>query len=305
VLRSADARLLTNLGNVLVASGDEVGGAQLYANAVQLDGALAAAHFNLAQLHRRRSQVVEEAGVVRERLLADEALSRAQALDASLVRREPPGGEPPQMNRFLVSPPLSQAALDEVERGAGVGAAVEAQLAQVLLGTAPDPLAFAAPALAALLGLGLAGLRRALGASKVCERCGRPVCRRCDRELGVGSAMCQQCINVFARKAVVVPRAKVLKQLEIERGQQWQQRASCVLGVLVGGAGHLFVGRPVRGALYAFVFLFAVFGLLTRHGVLRAPWAEVPLVLKLAPVGLVLLGLYVLSLRGLLRRPSR
>jgi hypothetical protein len=204
-----------------------------------------------------------------------------------------------------VSPPLSQAALAEVRTGAGVGAAVEAQLALALLGAPPVPLASAYPALGVLLALGLSGLRRALGASRVCERCGRPVCRRCDRELGVGSALCQQCINVFARKAVVVPRAKVLKQLEIERGELWQQRVSYVLGLVVGGAGHLFVGRPVRGALYAFVFLFALFGLLARHGVLRAPWADVPLAVRLVPVGLVLLVLYVLSLRGLLRRASR
>ena len=96
---------------------------------------------------------------------------------------------------------------------------------------------------------------------------------------------------------------KVLKQVEIEQREAWQQRLSYVLGLLVGGAGHLFTGRPVRGALYSFCFLFALGGLLAQQGVLRVPHGEVPFAVKLVPVGLVLLLLYVLSLRGLVRRP--
>ena len=72
----------------------------------------------------------------------------------------------------------------------------------------------------------------------------------------------------------------------------------------MSGAGHLFQGLPVRGTLYAFFFLFAVSGVLLRSGVLRAPYGEAPLYLKLAPLLLLLIPLHLLTLRGLYRRQN-
>jgi hypothetical protein len=74
------------------------------------------------------------------------------------------------------------------------------------------------------------------------------------------------------------------------------------MGALVSGAGHLFAGLPVRGIIYAFLFLFAVAAIFLRHGVLRAPYGELPLYLKLIPVFVLLLPLHLLTLRGLYRR---
>ena len=77
-----------------------------------------------------------------------------------------------------------------------------------------------------------------------------------------------------------------------------------MLGALVSGAGHVFHGFALRGALYAFLFLLAVAGVLLRSGVFRAPYGEVPLLLKLAPVLLFLIPLHLLTLRGLYRRQN-
>jgi hypothetical protein len=41
-----------------------------------------------------------------------------------------------------------------------------------------------------------------------------------------------------------------------------------------------------------------------RSGVLRAPYGEVPLYLKLAPLLLLLIPLHLLTLRGLYRRQN-
>ncbi|HLM42213.1 MAG TPA: hypothetical protein VK458_00040, partial [Myxococcaceae bacterium] len=149
---------------------------------------------------------------------------------------------------------------------------------------------------------GFAG--RALKASRECEKCGRPVCRRCDKELGVAAKMCAQCVNVFSRKGAVEARVRARKQIEIERNRQWESGVSYAFGALVSGAGHLFHGLAVRGTLYAFLFLVAVSGVLMRGGVLRAPYGEVPLYLKLAPLLVLLIPLHLLTLRGLYRRQN-
>ena len=58
----------------------------------------------------------------------------------------------------------------------------------------------------------------------------------------------------------------------------------------------------VRGSIYGFVFLLVIVLFLQRNGVLRAPYEAAPLLLRLIPLGLAFLLVYLLSLRGLYRR---
>jgi hypothetical protein len=76
------------------------------------------------------------------------------------------------------------------------------------------------------------------------------------------------------------------------------------LGAVVSGAGDIFSGRPLRGALQAFLFLFGVGAVLFHGGVLRAPYGEAPAYLKLTLAGVLLLPVYLLTLRGLYRRQN-
>ena len=41
-----------------------------------------------------------------------------------------------------------------------------------------------------------------------------------------------------------------------------------------------------------------------RDGVMRSPYGEIPLALRLVPLGLIFLTVYLLSLRGLYKRQS-
>jgi hypothetical protein len=164
--------------------------------------------------------------------------------------------------------------------------------------------AWGLPALAGGLLFGWGFLRARLKASKVCEKCGRAVCRRCDPELGIGSNMCTQCVNVFARKGQVPPQMRTRKEQQVIRYQSWMDRAALALSALVSGAGHVFAGLPLRGALYAFLFLFGVGAVVFHGGVLRVPYGEVPGWLKLTFAGLLLLPVYTLTLRGLYKRQN-
>ena len=120
----------------------------------------------------------------------------------------------------------------------------------------------------------------------------------------MASKMCAQCVNVFSRRGAVEARARARKQIEIERNRRWSSGVSYVFGALVSGAGHLFHGLALRGALYAFLFLFAVSGVLLHSGVVRSPYGDVPLWLKLAPLLLLLIPLHLMTLRGLYRRQN-
>ena len=91
----------------------------------------------------------------------------------------------------------------------------------------------------------------------------------------------------------------------MQRHQTWMGRLALALGALVSGAGHIFSGLPIRGAIYSFLFLLALAVVVLRDGLLKAPYGDAPVYLKLVPVVVVLLPLYLLSLRGLRKRQTQ
>ncbi|PTL82376.1 tetratricopeptide repeat protein [Vitiosangium sp. GDMCC 1.1324] len=302
-LRSGHAGLMTNMANAMLALGDADGAARLYAEASAADPGLAAPAFNLAEVYRRRAAVAPDSEIGSENQKARDALNAAQRLDSTLLMWQRPPDDRLLMNRLLISPPIAEADLPVTEDTVAAER-VEAQLSRRLLGGGSGATAWGLPVLGALGALALGFARKAFKASYECEKCGRPVCRRCDKELGVASKMCAQCVNVFSRKGAVEARVRARKQIEIERNRRWESGVSYAFGALVSGAGHLFHGLAVRGAIYAFFFLFAVSGVLLRSGVLRSPYGEAPLYLKLAPLLLLLIPLHLLTLRGLYRRQN-
>ncbi|MBE4753447.1 hypothetical protein G4177_35390 [Corallococcus sp. ZKHCc1 1396] len=301
-LRGGDARLLTRFGNVLVGLGDPEGALPLYNQAAQADPRMAAPHYNLAQVYRRRARQVSDELLSKELERATSASATAQSLDDSLLRREPPPEDRPLLNLLLLSPQVPERDWMELADGKAEGARVEAQVGRWLSHALPQgPVGWALTAgLAALLALlGEAGSR--LKASRDCDRCGRAVCQRCDKDLGVGSTLCGQCVHVYARKSQVPKEVRSRKQLEVDRHQAWTKRVTYVLGGLVSGAGHIRRGLPVRGAVYAFLFSFSLAALVLHRGLVRTPYGDAPLYLKLVPAALVLLFVYLLTLRGLHR----
>jgi hypothetical protein len=108
-------------------------------------------------------------------------------------------------------------------------------------------------------------------------------------------------VNVFARKGLVPQQLRTRKQAQVDRHQAWASRLSYALGAVLSGAGHVASGVPVRGAVYAFFFLFALGAVLLHQGLVRAPYGDAPLYLKLVPAVLLLLCVHLLSLRGLRR----
>ncbi|MBI3184921.1 MAG: tetratricopeptide repeat protein [Myxococcales bacterium] len=303
-VKTLDARAMTNLGNAMMAKGDTEGARAMYEEAARVEPSLAAAHFNLAKVHQRRAKLLPPDQAPMEIDRAHDSLGMVRSLEPSLAARADPPEDDLQLNRYLESPPLPDSALVELATPQEPGDEVSAQIARELLGGSEGPLGPFYPLLLCALAVGLGTLAGPLRASKPCERCGRAVCRRCDRELGVGSSLCGQCVNVFARKNAVSAPEKVRKQIEVARHQRQRDRLAYLFGLVCSGAGHLYSGLPVRGSLYAFAFLFAIALFVLRHGVLRAPYGGLPVWLKLAPIAVAFVAVYLFSLRGLYRRQS-
>jgi len=118
------------------------------------------------------------------------------------------------------------------------------------------------------------------------------------------SQLCHQCVNVYARRGKVAPMARVNKEMEVRHHQAWVSRWAYGLGLVWSGAGHLFTGLPVRGALHAFVFAFGITVAINREGLLRTPGLSAGTVGWLA-LALVLLAVtWGASLRHLARERS-
>ncbi|HYH98967.1 hypothetical protein [Hyalangium sp.] len=302
-LKQRNALLLTNYGNVLLASGDMDAATRIYQEAQQADSSLAAAPYNLALLYRHQARGLPDAQVGAALERARQTMEVAQRLDSSLVGRDVPPDDRLLVNLLLLSPNLPSSDMMSLAVGTATSERVETQLDRLLLGTTGTA-ARIYPAVFALLFFLWGYARDRLQASKSCDKCGRPVCRRCDPDLGMGAFMCSQCTNVFARKGVVPEALRARKQAEVQRHQTWMGRLALALGALVSGAGHVFSGLPIRGAVYTFLFLLALAAVLLRDGVFRAPYGEAPVYLKLLPVALLILPLYLLSLRGLRKRQA-
>jgi tetratricopeptide (TPR) repeat protein len=252
---------------------------------------LAAAHYDLSKVFLRQSALDQ----------AREARRRADLEDPGLIDQY--GSDDDfSANRWLLDVPLKRSeirglAVDDVPPG--VDEAVRAWLG----GGLPRVIWPWAPLAVAVALWPLAALGRSPRHARVCERCGRPACTRCD---GVTGDLCAQCVNVFSRKGVVEARDRLLKEAQVRRRARLRRLSTRALAVVGGGAGHVWAGRPVRGALTLFGLLSLVLVAVFWRGIVppRYPsgwtaWGKLAIAGPLAVAG------WVFSARGVFRGTRR
>jgi len=233
---------------------------------------------------------------------ARDALGAAQLLDSTLLMWQRPPDDRLLMNRLLISPPLTEADLPDTAEPVAAER-VAAQLSRRLLGGGSAGGAWMLPVLGALVAFAWGFAGRSMKASRECEKCGRPVCRRCDKELGVASKMCAQCVNVFIRRTGVDPGERVRKESAVEAYHRRRRMAARVLAVLCG-AGHVLLGYSIRGLFFLLVTSSIVASLLLGRGAAHDPLAlrQGAGALGVAFALLLLAGVYTLCLRDLFAR---
>jgi tetratricopeptide (TPR) repeat protein len=294
---AADARapeLQVNIGNVLFLQGDLEGAKAAYLAATdQAAGdlvVLGAAHYDLSKLYLRTSDM-EKAAAARE---------KAEREAGDFLRRF--GSDDDfSANRYLVDVPVPEEKLAALAAQDGTPDAIAAWVRARIAGAAPGPLwPWGFLGLAAVLWAAALGLGPRLGAATPCDRCGRPACRRCD---GAAGELCGQCVNVFVKKGVVEARDRLRKEAQVRRHAQVLQHVTRILAIVGGGAGQLWHGAPVRGALFLVGILFAAFVLWFWRGVMPPPQPS-PYVLagKIAVAAPLGLAVWALAVRDAFRR---
>jgi hypothetical protein len=251
--------------------------------------ALAAAHYNLSKLYVREATLDQ----------AHEARKRALAEDAAFVRRRA-SEDDFRANRYLVDVPLTRTHYAQLTKSDPAPAALREAVRARLAGTLPRPWWPAVPLalVASLWGVALAG--RVMRPSRACEKCGRPACARCDGATGL---LCGQCVNVFVRKGVVEARDRVRKETQVRRYAGARRFIARVAAAAAGGAGHLVLGHPVKGALLLATFLFAVFLVVFRDGVAPPPQpAPLATLGRLAVAIPLAIAVHALAVRDVFRR---
>jgi len=287
------ATLLVAEGNVKFLQGDAAGAKTAWLEASDHGSAagtaLAAAQYNLSKLYLRQSALEQ----------SQQARRRAQSVGEDFLARY--GADDDfRANRWILDAPLEAErirALATADRGPRLaGDAVWARLAP----TVPRALWPWAPLGVVALLLLLGPVAGRLRPSSACERCGRPACPRCAGQTGT---LCGQCVSVFVRKGVVDARDRLRKEAEVRRHEQrwrWVVRGLALAG---GGAGHVWMGRVVAGALLLLGIGFVLFLVLFWRGVVPpphpSPYALLGKVAVAAPLGL---ALYLLAVRDAFRR---
>ena len=293
---AADPRapeLQVNVGNVLFLKNDLDGAKAAYLTATDRAGpdlvVLGAAHYDLSKLYLRTTDMSQSAA----------AREKAEREAGEFLKRH--GSDDDfSANRYLVDVPVPDEKIRALAGGDAASLALATWAERRLGGGLPAPAWPWGPV--AFLGflwlLAAAGSR--LKPSRSCERCGGPACRRCDPNAG---ELCGQCVNVFVHKGLVDARDRLRKEAEVRRRHQFVSVATRILSIVGGGAGQVFHGAAVRGALLLLATFFAAFLIWFWRGIVPPPQSS-PYALwgKLAVAAPLGLGLWAFAIRDAFRR---
>lgn len=295
--RSAEA--LLELGNALFLFGDLDGARETYERAGERAPGQAQAYFNLARLYGRRGQMVAREDASAELTKAQEFVRKTISIDPKLGMAAS-GELDYRANRYLAPMPLAMESLLELAEAEARPAEIEHEVAVAIFGRLPIALI----PVVAFVSVGLLGLFGVFGGalrfSTPCAKCGRPVCRRCDKEV-VGPGLCGQCVYVFNQRGVVDPTARAEKEMGIQRYQRRKVRGVKVASVLLAGAGQVLLGRTARGALIILLVALMVFPIAFAAGVVEVPLGRAPAALKFVAAGLAIALLWALGARRTFR----
>lgn len=148
----------------------------------------------------------------------------------------------------------------------------------------------------------LLALGKKLAPAQGCVRCGHPASRRVDSK-DVPADTCSQCFHAFvSTKSRIDAGVKLRKEREIIQRRTRLGRAILLLGVLCPGAGHIFGGAPVRGALFASLHTLGLGALLFASGIvpmprLAGPWSHTP---PMIAAGVLVGVVWLLAMRSAL-----
>lgn len=233
---------LVNRANLHFVDGEFEEARTKYERAVRLKPDLPEAWFGLSRVHYRSVRIGE----------GQEARDRALELAPDLAERYNASEEEP--HRYLVDAGLSSRDLAPLAQADDALSAAGAALLWGVVPEAAAPIAGGVLALAILLApILVPGLRPSRG----CERCGAPICLRCDRGLA-GGEVCSPCSQVFSRQRGLDPSIRNRKEVEVARYQRRRHRLVRLASLVT--VGPLLLGRTAAGFVLVTIAVVSILG---------------------------------------------
>ncbi len=257
-LEPANAWVHINLGCVYASLGELDRAQQQFERASELDPTDALALHNSATLHN----LLGRTGAARDAFEAADHANRAKAMGyrdratATLPR--------PHNVAFLDAPAPLAAFVPAALARTPESEEVAMDLWGRICPSVPAPL-YPFMVLGLMVAFALVeALGRRVSTARACARCGSPACRSCDGP-NVDRQHCAQCYNAFlVRGARVEAALKIRKDVEIRRYRGRRRVLARLLSVAWAGAGQLYAGLTVPGAVLMVAFTLAgTLGLLT------------------------------------------
>jgi hypothetical protein len=285
-----DPVVANNAANVRLELGHMESALDLYRKSASLD-ASPVVLFNLSQAYGRAFLVDDLA----------ETLALAQKLDPLAVA-ELTDLQGAEAGGFVVDLPLPPLPMWRRVLTSGAGEDIAARFrAPVAPGRLAEPRAAAAAFALVIVAASLLGSR--FSPSRWCDRCGRRICRRCDRR--ASGEQCESCTKLFQQPESADRALRLARIAALRRREQRRSRAALAVAILVpGAAGHL-ARRPLLSLAGALSAALALLLLAYRDGMAPDPLvagAAAPLAFLAAAAGCGLAYALVVALSLAARR---
>jgi tetratricopeptide (TPR) repeat protein len=289
---------IMNLGAIQAGRGDLESAEETYRQAVEFRPDSAAAHYNLAQVLNLQFNFGE----------GERELKKALSLDKTLVS-ERPSAKGDGSGQLLVGQGLPTSAfLSRITdfRDSRPVRETGRHLWKIFVsGVSPRVFPIFLAGLV-ILGVVIQVRLQKRGLARRCSKCGRPYCPVC-LPGAAKTKLCPQCQHIFLVKEGVESAMRVEKMMEVNSYQKGRFRLAFFTSVLLPGSGHIYLGYPLWGIMFASVsalLLVAVMGW-------QAPFADLSHLLfpwsrMVWRLGLIaLLTVYVINLTTVFRLGAR
>jgi tetratricopeptide (TPR) repeat protein len=285
-----------NLGVVAALNGKgEHAVAELEA-ARKADPNLVEATFNLSLILNRKGKQKEAAALIDK--VAKVSPAKLEVFRTSTFRRT---DQVVGQNRaFVDATPPYDALLDAWRSNDPAAGAIAREVQDVAFYGLRDALAVGLFGVFLVLWGLLYRARARLLPSHACARCGSAASRRYDAE-EVPADVCSACFHTFLNpRSGIEAGMKLRKERQVKAYKRARRRWLLLFTLLWPGSGHIYGGAPLRGAPMSFLFAALLVGAALAFG--PAPWphleGDLPIFVGGAGIGLVLLFLYPVALRG-------
>ncbi|UCD84677.1 MAG: tetratricopeptide repeat protein [Deltaproteobacteria bacterium] len=289
-----------NLANVFLATEELNQASRHYKRAQELDPSMVSARYNLAQFYYKQALLTE----------GERELGLAKRLNSDRVSDYTSIYSSTNINRLVIDELIPSSAIWRklFSSSSSPYPVMELPGGHFLNGWELKKMSLVGLILI-LFSLFLISLTKKMGFSRVCGRCGKPLCQRCQPVISEQSGiqeegLCPQCYYTYIKHGGVEPGVRAKKELQVQRFQARSEILQRLFSLLLLGTGHLIKGFTLRGIALLIIFIAFILNFYFWDGLLRNnPPVDASISLPRLIISLLLfLTIYGLGIRDIYRK---